>query len=97
MRITALEENETEQLAKIYALESHERELFDENWHLDFQLVVVKVEMERRESRDVESKKTVTHANVELENAKDDFEVLESQTSVDWPAMRIALEGLNSM
>lgn len=65
-----LEASRSAQLAKISALESHQREVLDKNRCLHHRLVVVTVEKEQHGPQDAESKKPVTDAKVELENVE---------------------------
>lgn len=95
--VTSLESIWAEQLAKIDAIESHERELFDENRHLEHKLVTVKFEKERHEARNVESTKSVTDAKVELANAKEALNVLKGSPSTDRSAVHGAIEHRDSV
>lgn len=67
----ALESSWTKQLSKTDALESHERELIDENPRLEHELDTVRAEKERHNACDVESTKAVNDASVELTKAND--------------------------
>lgn len=69
-QVAALEASGAEQLEKIDALKIHERELLDENRHLEHQLIVVNLEKKRHGALDVESKKTVTDARLNVQMRK---------------------------
>lgn len=54
-QVAALEAREVEQLAKIYAMQSHELGFLNKSRGLEHQLVMVRVEVEWHEAWEVES------------------------------------------
>lgn len=78
-QVTALKEREADQLGKIDTLESHERDILDNNRHLQIQIVAIRVEKKCHEFRDVESTKAVVDAKVELANKAESLHVLQAR------------------
>lgn len=76
-----------EKLAKIDALESHERDLVDDNRRLEHHLVTDRVEKESHEPRDLQSTKDVIDAKVQHSKVQEALRLLEGWTSADRSAL----------
>lgn len=81
--VTAWKASWEEQLPKIDSLESHDRELLDENYLPQQKLVAVSTEKELHETSDTERTEAVTYVKVVLTNVKEAFHVLEGLASAD--------------
>lgn len=91
-RVVALKASGAGQSTKIGALESHERELLDDNRGLENQLVAAGVREKRCEAPDAETTKAVPEPEIELVHAKEALHVFEGRRSVDKSALCSAIE-----
>lgn len=69
MHVSVWQSKGEEQLARIDALEFHERELLNDVLRLESQLAMVRVEKECHDPQDVGSPKVFTDAKVAVRNA----------------------------
>lgn len=96
-RIASLEAMEVKLSAKVPLLEDHERGLTYENCCFRRQLVVISVEDELGEARELADKKTCTDAKMELANMKEENCILKERASNDRSLMLSAVEDKGSV
>lgn len=97
MQVRPLEAGESERLAEIDVLESHERELLDHNRRLKHEVSAIKVAKELHEAQDVGNIKIVFGAKFEPANANEVLRLLEGWASAHTSAMLGTIEGRTCM